>query len=177
MEKTRRNRIVAVLGAGGVLATVLSAAGPAALAQPAFARAPALKVCPAIEALVSDGVSGPGLGGEVLRVNPGGQSTLTTNTSPPGAPRLDAPSDMAFRLCSCASVLSNRPLHHFSGSATWAVRLHDVNYMSSVSRLWELWIVTGDINGNRGLRLRCVSQRRPVAAALEGVDSTASPSC
>jgi len=86
MEKTRRNRIVAVLGAGGVLATVLSAAGPAALAQPAFARAPALKVCPAIEALVSDGVSGPGLGGEVLRVNPGGQSTLTTNTSPPGAP-------------------------------------------------------------------------------------------
>jgi hypothetical protein len=60
MEKTRRNRTVAVLGAGGVMATVFSAAGPAALAQPAFARAPALKVCPAIEALVSDGVSGPG---------------------------------------------------------------------------------------------------------------------
>jgi hypothetical protein len=94
MGKTRRNRVVAVLGAGGVLATVLSAAGPAALAQPA--SAPAVKVCPAIEALVSDGVSGPGLGGEVLLVNPGGQSTLTTNTSPPGAPRLDTPSDMAF---------------------------------------------------------------------------------
>ena len=50
----------------------------------------------AIEALVGDGISGPGLGGEVLRVTPGGQSTLTTNTSPTGSPDLDAPSDMAF---------------------------------------------------------------------------------
>ena len=89
--------MAAVLGAGGVLAAVLSAAGPAALAQPAFARALTLpKACVAIEALVSDGVSGPGLGGEVLRVSPGGQSTLTTNSSPAGSPPLDLPSDMAF---------------------------------------------------------------------------------
>src|SRR5690348_15615558 len=39
MGKTRRNRVVAVLGAGGVLAAVLSATGPAALAQPASAQA------------------------------------------------------------------------------------------------------------------------------------------
>ena len=35
-------------------------------------------------------------GGEVLRVSPGGQDTLTTNSSPSGNPRLDTPSDMAF---------------------------------------------------------------------------------
>lgn len=49
----------------------------------------------AIEALVSDGYSGPGLGGEVLRVSPGTQSTLTADTAPPGPP-LGLPSDMAF---------------------------------------------------------------------------------
>jgi hypothetical protein len=93
MGKTRRNRVVAALGAGGVLATVLSAAGPAALAQPTALP----KACVAIEALVTDGISGPGTGGgEVLRVSPGGQSTLTTNSSPPGNPALDTPSDMAF---------------------------------------------------------------------------------
>lgn len=93
MGKTRKNRVLAVLGASGALVMVLSGAGTVALAQPA----PTLpKLCPAIEALVSDGVSGPGLGGEVLRVNPGGQSTLTTNSSPSGSPPLDAPSDMAF---------------------------------------------------------------------------------
>ena len=92
MGKTRRNRVVAALGAGGVLAAVLSATGPAALAQPTAIP----KACVAIEALVGDGVSGPGLGGEVLRVSPGGQSTLTTNSSPSGRPALDAPSDMAF---------------------------------------------------------------------------------
>jgi hypothetical protein len=32
----------------------------------------------------------------VLRVQPGGQSTLTTNTAPAGRPRLDLPDDMAF---------------------------------------------------------------------------------
>jgi len=84
---------VAALGAGGVLATVLSAAGPAALAQPTAMP----KACVAIEALVTDGISGPGTGGgEVLRVSPGGQGTLTTNSSPSGNPRLDTPSDMAF---------------------------------------------------------------------------------
>jgi len=90
--------VVAVLGAGGVLATVLSGAGTVALAQPASARALITppKACVAIEALVGDGVSGPGLGGEVLRVLPGGQSTLTTNSAPTGGPDLDAPSDMAF---------------------------------------------------------------------------------
>jgi len=89
--------VLAVLGAGGVLATVLTGAGAAALAQPASAR-PLLpaSMCVAIEALVGDGVSGPGLGGEVLTVNSGVQGTLTTNSSPAGGPGLDAPSDMAF---------------------------------------------------------------------------------
>jgi len=97
MGKTRRNRAVAALGAGGVLAAVLSATGPAALAQPASAQAPSLpKACGAIEALVSDGSSGPGLGGEVLRVTGGGQSILSNNTLPLGGPDLDDPSDMAF---------------------------------------------------------------------------------
>jgi hypothetical protein len=65
-----------------MVAAVLSGAGT--LAQPASARAPTLpKACVAIEALVSDGVSGPGLGGEVLRVTGGGQSILTNNTGLP----------------------------------------------------------------------------------------------
>ena len=90
--------MVTVLGAGGILAAVLSATGPAALAQPASAQAPSLpKACVAIEALVGDGASGPAPGnGEVLRVNPGGQSTLTTNTAPAGLTNLDDPADMAF---------------------------------------------------------------------------------
>jgi hypothetical protein len=97
MGKTHRNRVVAVLGAGGVLATVLTGAGAAALAQPASARALNLpKACVAIQALVGDGISGPGLGGEVLTVNSGVQGTLTTNSAPKGGPDLDAPSDMAF---------------------------------------------------------------------------------
>jgi hypothetical protein len=90
MGKSGRNRVVAALGAGAMLATVLGATG-----APAQASTPP-KACVAIEALVGDGVSGPGLGGEVLRVTPGGRSTLTTNSSPPGSPPLDAPSDMAF---------------------------------------------------------------------------------
>jgi hypothetical protein len=97
MGKTRRNRVVAVLGASGVLAAVLSGAATAAQAQPASALAlttPA--ACVAMEALVSDGVSGPGLGGEVLRVTPGGVSTLTTDSAPAGSPDLDYPSGMAF---------------------------------------------------------------------------------
>ena len=90
--------MVTVLGAGGVLAAVLSATGPAALAQPASAQAPSLpKACVAIEALVGDGASGSSIGaGEVLRVSPGGQSTLTTNTAPMGTPNLDDPDGMAF---------------------------------------------------------------------------------
>ena len=90
--------MVTVLGAGGVLAAVLSATGPAALAQPAAAQAPSLpKACVAIEALVGDGASGSSIGaGEVLRVSPGGQSTLTTNTAPMGTPNLDDPDGMAF---------------------------------------------------------------------------------
>jgi hypothetical protein len=97
MGKTRRNMVVAVLGAGGVLAGVLGGAGTPALAQPVSAQAPNIpKACVAIEALVGDGASGPGLGGEVLRVTPGGQSILTNNTVPLGRPDLDAPSDMAF---------------------------------------------------------------------------------
>ena len=82
MGKMRRNRVAAALGAGGVLVTVLSAAGPAALAQPTATP----KACVAMEALVSDGYSGPGLGGEILRVSPGGQSTLSgwSSGSSPG---------------------------------------------------------------------------------------------
>jgi len=49
-----------------------------------------------MEALVSDAASGPGLGGEVLRVTPGGVSTLTDDSSPAGGPDLDYPSGMAF---------------------------------------------------------------------------------
>ena len=50
-----------------------------------------------LEALVGDGASGSGIGaGEVLRVSPGGQSTLTTNTAPMGTPNLDDPTDMGF---------------------------------------------------------------------------------
>ncbi len=90
--------MVVALGAGGVLAAVLSATGPAALAQPTSAQAPSLpKACVATEALVGDGASGSSIGaGEVLRVSPGGQSTLTTNTAPMGTPNLDDPTDMAF---------------------------------------------------------------------------------
>jgi hypothetical protein len=89
--------VVTVLGASGVLAAVLSGAGTAAQPQPASALALTTPTaCVAMEALVSDGVSGPGLGGEVLRVSPGGQSTLTTNSSPTGGPDLDYPSGMAF---------------------------------------------------------------------------------
>ena len=88
--------MAAALGAGGLLAGVLGGAG--IMAQPASAQALALpKACVAIEALVSDGASGSSLGaGEVLRVTPGGQSTLTTNTAPMGRPNLDDPEDMAF---------------------------------------------------------------------------------
>ena len=98
MGKTRKNRVVVALGAGGVLAAVMSATGSAALAQPASAQATSLsKACVAIEALVGDGASGSSIGaGEVLRVSPGGQSTLTTNTAPMGTPNLDDPDGMAF---------------------------------------------------------------------------------
>jgi hypothetical protein len=89
--------MVAVLGTGGMLAAVLSGVGTAAQARPASARAlTSPTACVAMEALVSDGDYGPGLGGEVLRVTPGGVSTLTTNSSPTGSPDLDLPSGMAF---------------------------------------------------------------------------------
>jgi hypothetical protein len=98
MGKKHTHMVVAVLGAGGVLAGVLGGAGTPALAQTGAARALSLpKACVAIEALVGDGASGPAPGnGEVLRVQPGGQSTLTTNTAPSGAVNLDDPADMAF---------------------------------------------------------------------------------
>jgi hypothetical protein len=64
MGRSRGNRVVAVLGAGGALAAVLSGAGTAAQAQTASARALTQPTaCVAMEALVSDAVSGPGLGG------------------------------------------------------------------------------------------------------------------
>ena len=87
-----------VLALAAVLGTVLIA--KMATAQPLSAGSAGLQpMCMAVEALVSDGYSGPGPGpakGEVLRVTPGGQSTLTNNTSPPGGPDLDQPTDMAF---------------------------------------------------------------------------------
>jgi hypothetical protein len=56
--------MVAVLGASGVLAAVLSGAGTAAQARPASARAlTPPTTCVAMEALVSDSDYGPGLGG------------------------------------------------------------------------------------------------------------------
>jgi hypothetical protein len=90
--------VVAVLGAGGVLAGVLGGAATPALAQTGAARALTLpKACVAMEALVADGASGPAPGnGEVLRVNPGAQSTLTTNGAPAGSVNLDDPAGMAF---------------------------------------------------------------------------------
>src|SRR5690349_3458886 len=93
----RKHMVVAALGVGGILAGVLGGAGTPALAQTAAARTLSLpKACVAIEALVGDGASGPGPGsGEVLRVSPGGQSTLTTNTAPAGQ-NLDNPDAMAF---------------------------------------------------------------------------------
>jgi hypothetical protein len=98
MGKKHRNMVVAVLGAGGVLAGVLGGAGTPAMAQTASARALTLpKACVAMEALVADGASGPAPGnGEVLRVNPGGQSTLTTNGAPAGSVNLDDPAGLAF---------------------------------------------------------------------------------
>lgn len=107
MRTHRRSRVVTALGGGVVTGaaligtmltgTGLTGGGSPAWAQPAAARGLTLpKVCVAIEALVSDGASGPAPGGEVLRVQPGGQSTLTTNTAPAGRPRLDLPDDMAF---------------------------------------------------------------------------------
>ncbi|HET7539001.1 MAG TPA: hypothetical protein VFK05_03990 [Polyangiaceae bacterium] len=91
-----KRRYVAALAAvlGGVLTAKIANAQPmsagAASSQP---------MCVAVEALVSDGYSGPGPGpakGEVLRVNPVGQSVLTNNMSPTGGPDLDQPTDMAF---------------------------------------------------------------------------------
>lgn len=57
-------------------------------------------LCPAMEALVSDEVSGPPVGnGEVIRFMTSlGQGTLTNNLAPAGAPELDSPEDMAFDL-------------------------------------------------------------------------------
>jgi hypothetical protein len=69
------------------------------LPSPALAQPP--PITPAghsclLQAMASDARSGPGLGGEVLRVNPLSQSTLTNNSSPTGNPVLDTPSDMAL---------------------------------------------------------------------------------
>jgi len=70
------------------------------VAGPAPAATAATPPCPPLEALVSDGVSGPAPGnGEVIRLVPGApQSTLTTSSTPPGPPTLDSPDDMAFDL-------------------------------------------------------------------------------
>src|SRR5690348_4009901 len=96
MGRSRKSRAAALLGASGVLATVLSGTGTAAQAQPARAAMASVPACVAMEALVSDATSGPGLGGEVLRATPGGVSPLSDDTSPAGSPDLDYPRGMAF---------------------------------------------------------------------------------
>jgi hypothetical protein len=97
MGRSRKSRAAALLGASGLLATVLSGTGTAAQAQPARAAAMAsVPACAAMEALVSDATSGPGLGGEVLRATPGGVSPLSDDTSPAGSPDLDYPRGLAF---------------------------------------------------------------------------------
>ena len=90
MGRSRKSRVAALLGASGVLAAALSGTGTAARA---VTSPPA---CVAMEALVSDATSGPGLGGEVLRATPGGVGTLTDDSSPAGSPDLDYPRGMAF---------------------------------------------------------------------------------
>lgn len=83
-------------------------------------------LCVAVEALVSDGFSGPAgpvLGyanGEVLRVSSGGQSILTDNAAPAGSPYLDQPTDMAF-LANGDIVLTD------SGQFTGAPKVVQVN--------------------------------------------------
>ena len=138
--------MVAALGAGGLMAAVLSAAGTAALAQPVSARGITLPTaCVAIEALVSDGQSGPGLKGEILRVQPGGQSTLTTDAAPPGSPQLDDPSDMAF-MSNGDIVVTNEA---FTGTVPDVV---EVNQVTGARTL---------ISGNgRGSGRRCGSLAR-----------------
>ena len=97
MGRSRKSRAAALLGASGVLATILSGTGTAAQAQPARAAAMAsVPACVAMEALVSDATSGPGLGGEVLRATPGGVSPLSDDTAPAASPDLDYPLGLAF---------------------------------------------------------------------------------
>jgi len=140
--------VVTVLGAGGVLAAVLSATGPAALAQPASAQAPSLpKACVAIEALVGDGASGSSIGaGEVLRVSPGGQSTLTTNTAPMGTPNLDDPTDMAYLsngdiVVTDDSFTIGRPdvveVNPSTGARTLTDQAHDAGIRENVAKELE----------------------------------------
>src|SRR5262249_40852299 len=142
------------LGAGGVMAAVLSAAGPAALAQPASAQAPSLpKAGVAIEALVSDGQSGPGLKGEILRVQPRGQGTPTTDAAPPGPPELDDPSDMAF-MSNGDIVVTNEA---FTGTVPDVVEVNQVtgartlisgNGRGSGPALWVPGSVAVEASGN-----------------------------
>jgi len=91
------------LGAGSALAIGLGGGmvSNPALAQTSSAATASLpKLCPALEALVSDEVDGPNPGnGEVIRFYTStSQDTLTNNLSPLGAPNLDSPEDMAFDL-------------------------------------------------------------------------------
>jgi len=86
---------VLALGVAGGLA-----ASPALAQTGSATNAGFPKLCPVLEALVSDEVSGPAPGnGEVIRFSSSlSQGTLTNNGSPAGAPYLDSPEDMAFDL-------------------------------------------------------------------------------
>ena len=68
---------------------------------PGPAQAAALpKLCPMLEALVSDELAGPAPGnGEVIRFTSSlSQGTLTDSAAPTGTPYLDSPEDLAFDL-------------------------------------------------------------------------------
>jgi hypothetical protein len=99
MDTKRGFRRLPLLGTGvlavGVLGGTVASGTALAQAQSPTTR-PGFSSCVAMEELVSDR-EWYGVGGEVLRlIPPGPQGTLTTNSSPAGAPDLDAPMDMAF---------------------------------------------------------------------------------
>lgn len=96
--------VLTLLGCGaGANAELERSPGDPPPTQPGGAlESPLTALCVAVEALVSDGNSGPAgpvpgyANGEILRVNSGGQGVLTDNASPVGSPYLDQPTDMAF---------------------------------------------------------------------------------
>src|ERR1041384_8082581 len=83
--------------------------------------------CLAVEALVGN-QSGPTPGGEVIRVDPTTQSTLTSDTSPAGGPDLVQPADLAY-LANGDLVVAD------PGGTTGAPRIVEVNPYTGVRTL------------------------------------------